>query len=203
MATPLSNFIRKLLLAKNFGLGLVEAILVIGMIGIFLSIVVPALQTFNQSQTIKTAAVNLKSNLRQAQDNAYSGRKEDVGGACTTGTSLIGWYANFDFLTNTGYKIRGVCSDTYEFSGKNVNFPSGVVIVAIERILPLPVTNTSSLFTLFRSARNDTGFYSSICLPACPGTEISGSVYKITLGLSSARHYIYIKSTGEIYDSKN
>lgn len=186
---------------NNFGITLIEVLLVLGMVGIFFSITIPVLQTFNRNQSLKSAAVTIKNDLRQAQDNAFSGRKLDKGLGCATNTTLLGWYVYFETSASTSYEVRGLCSDGLAFSGKNITLPSGVSISAIRKYQPAPTSAASPLYILFRTSRQDIGFYSIIGSPF-PGTEITGTTYQITLTLNSANHYIYIVNSGEIYDRK-
>ena len=184
-----------------------------------MTLIVPSFQTFNRNQTLKTTAINLKSDLRQAQDNAFSGRRQDADWGCVSSgpneESLFGWYVKVWSISpdNSKYEVRGACmlktnySLGTEFTGKDVKLASGVTVNAIEKgTLGPPYSSAGSpIYVLFKSVTNNVGFYdeAGFCQPFCPGTEISGaSQVRITLSMGSSEHYVYIKNTGEIYESK-
>ncbi|MBI4999387.1 type II secretion system protein [Candidatus Gottesmanbacteria bacterium] len=85
------------------GYTLIELLIVFSIIGILLGMGVVAYNDFNKRQTLKGAALNLKNDLRQAQNKALAGEKTCTG-------SLDGYEVSF---SSTSYNFRAKCGTNY------------------------------------------------------------------------------------------
>ncbi|MDO8260174.1 MAG: type II secretion system protein, partial [Candidatus Magasanikbacteria bacterium] len=130
----------------RFGFSLIELMIVIALFSITTIVVTTSYISFQGREILKNAALQLKSDLRQAQNSAQVGDKvsnDDVGCASydtstttVSPTVLGGWYL---YITNggTSYTISGVCMDKAHsyferpFGSKTSNFPNGVTISSI------------------------------------------------------------------------
>lgn len=118
------------------GFSLIELMVVITLFTITTIAVTTSYISFQGREILKNAALQLKSDLRQAQNSAQTGDKvSDVsggGGCLSTGTTpgkLVGWYVVLGQNTSS-YTIAGDCLTTAEtrFASKTVNLPSDVTI---------------------------------------------------------------------------
>ncbi len=73
------------------GFTLIELLVVVGIIGILTAVGVASYNSFNESRVIRSLAGEIESNLRLAQSNAISGKKDDN---CTD--YLEGWYVDLE-----------------------------------------------------------------------------------------------------------
>lgn len=87
------------------GFTLIELLVVIAIIGILTSIAVSSYNTFNRNQTVRIAALDLKSDLRLAKTDASAGKKDQV---CRDNDSngrddysLIGHFVTLEAGSNT------------------------------------------------------------------------------------------------------
>lgn len=121
------------MIKKSFssqGLTLIELMISITIFGILVGLGMASYNEFNRSQTLKQAALNLKSNLREAQNKALSGEKPTTG--CTV---LDGFEVRF---TAGNYTILAKCSPgpTYG-AATTLSLPSGVQITTFPSPNPL------------------------------------------------------------------
>ena len=89
-------------MGKNKGFTLIELLVSITILGILLGIGIAAYNEFNKTQTVKQVALNLKNDLRQAQNKAMAGEKPASG--CGV---LNGYEVSF---TATSYSFYAKCS---------------------------------------------------------------------------------------------
>lgn len=197
---------------------IIESLLVIGIMGILLVLTVPALRKFNLNQTLKVAALGVKTDLRLAQDNAISGKVIETSSQCGKNEFLAGWYVAFSTSVtnsppnNKWYYLKGICVDGNNnlktvLDGKRVKLPSEVVIGNIN-----VNGNRNTLYVFFKNINRSTSapfvlFLEDVCQnvgDSCPGTIISAaSTAKITLTLAGAGSYkVNITSSGAIYESR-
>jgi len=81
-------------------------------LGITISLVSAAFLSFERRERVKTAAFDLKSNLRLAQNKALAGDKGLPNGSnCSTSQTLVGWYMSFDSTTPNQYEIWLSCQN--------------------------------------------------------------------------------------------
>lgn len=131
------------------GFSLIELVVVIALFTITTIAVTTSYVSFQGRETLKAAALTLKSDLRQVQNSAQSGDKASnesiYGCVSTTGTSpntvidshiLGGWYLSVAF-GGSSYTITGICLDTTStygestFGPRTVNLPTGVTASSI------------------------------------------------------------------------
>lgn len=131
------------------GFTLIELMVVISIISALTGGGVASFAKFNQRETVRNAAQEVKSTLRLAQSKAMAGEKGTI---CQPNQTLDGWCV--DFSRN---KMYGHCGGIEEGAYQNFNFqdiklPSGVTLTfyspdgssctncAILRFLPNPYT---------------------------------------------------------------
>src|SRR3989344_9089026 len=119
---------------RRRGFTIIELLVVISLLGITTTLVSAAYLSFERRARVKSAALDLKSNLRLAQNKALSGDKGVPGTSesCPASDKLVGWFVRMDDSTNTSYQIVGACKDSSgvetEFSPKTYEYPEGVTL---------------------------------------------------------------------------
>lgn len=124
---------------------LIELLVVVAIISLFFFLALAAYQSFNKSQALISAAHEVKSALRDAQNRAISGEKDSL--ICQ---GLEGWKFTilpYDVSTNPKsniYLIQGVCNNGITFSTKNYKLPNtdGLKFKTTGEILFKPVNGT-------------------------------------------------------------
>src|SRR3990167_4917878 len=121
----------------NLGFTIIELLIVISLLGIATTLVSAAYLSFEKRERVKSAALDLKSYLRLAQNKALSGDKGIAGSPateiCDTFSTLVGWFVSI----NTGspnYEVVGSCQTTsgeVGFSTKTYAYPDGVSLTHI------------------------------------------------------------------------
>lgn len=153
---------------KTSGFTLIELIVAVSIIGILFSIGVAKYGEFNRSQIVEQAALDLKNNLRLAQNRAFIGEKDSSPTACGTTKYLDGWYVSFD---SGSYDIYGRCGEDTTFFSTTIPLSSKKVTISS----PLPPT------IRFKPLGN--------------GVENAGT---ITLSGSGGSRTVTVTATGEI-----
>lgn len=135
-------------LKLKLGFSLIELLIVISLFALVAVIVTVSYIGYETREQVKNAALQLKTDLRLAQNKAKTGDKGLGSGICATGSTLAGWYINVDAtdLTTAGkYAIGGVCltsngvgscttaggCEAYIGIPRSVSLPSGVAISGI------------------------------------------------------------------------
>lgn len=159
------GFTRQSFFKKNLvGFTLIELLIVITLFGLSTSMITASYLTFEKNQRVKTAALNLKNDLRLAQNYALSGYKGVGSDLCSDTQQLIGWYIK---LTNdaSAYHIAGACipgSGQIIIQDKIVTLPKGVTIASYQ-VGSGGIINTpnADFFVLFQPLRNAPSFHNS------------------------------------------
>lgn len=109
------------------GFTLIEMLVVVAIIAFLVSLGISAYNQFNRRQIVTQAALDLKNNLRMAQNKAFSGEK-----TCTPG-ALDGYEVYF---SASSYYYRAKCGGDYS-PGMTFSLPSTVSITGLPD-LPSP-----------------------------------------------------------------
>lgn len=179
------------------GFTIVEFLVVFSISAILIAVALPALNTFNTNQVLKATAQELKTNLRQAQNNALSGVKNCAILPITNSNStLIGWYIRFDTSNpnNITYTIAHHCS--YGTAEQNDPFsPRTYQLKGVSQLILSP----ADAVILFKPVARGVSFYSNFTDSFDLATLLPDSEMTITLrNNNSATINITIFSSGEI-----
>ena len=105
-----NNFIK-----KNKGFTLVELLIVIAIIGIMSAVSIVSLQNGKTEKEVETAATQVAAAIREAQNNALTGKKNNGETPCD--------YVYFRWISNSNYAIsyeekvsEGICSSIKDYS---------------------------------------------------------------------------------------
>lgn len=101
------------------GVTLIELLIVVGIIAVTSGMSMVGYNRFQENQSVRVAAAQLSTDLRQTQQKALSGEKPS--GWCTSGT-LASW--RLIFISTTQYDLRSVCSDATTRTDKTVSLPN-------------------------------------------------------------------------------
>ncbi len=212
------------------GFSLIELMVVIVLFAITTIAVTTSYISFQGREIVKSAALQLKSDLRQAQNSAQIGDKVsndnssgagcasyDVSTKTVSSYSLGGWYLS---ITNggTSYTINGVCLNTATyaetiFGTDYANFPNGVTISSITcgptggSLTTLGATD--SLNVLFRPLsnnvsffQNSNNFYDNTTGVLNVGCFTGNGEAVITVHSSDGDFEVHINQAGEINEKK-
>jgi len=140
------------------GYTLIELLVVVSIIGILTGIGVVAYNDFNQKQTLKGGALNVKNNLRFVQNKALAGEKP-------TGCSVLNGYG-VNFPNNATYEFAAICGGILKPATSFPTLPNGVTFSPV----PSPIT--------FKVLGQGVGSAQTICLSGFART------YKISVTIS-------------------
>jgi prepilin-type N-terminal cleavage/methylation domain-containing protein len=101
------------------GLTLIELMVVMAIIALLSGGSLAAYNSFNQTQTLKAAAEDLKNNLRLAQGKALSQEKP---GGCSI---LDGYQVE---ISSSAYLIRPLCGTLPFGTGRAFSLPAGITL---------------------------------------------------------------------------
>src|SRR3990172_5731384 len=106
------------------GFTLIELVIVIGVMALLFGFGYASYREFARRQMVNGAVIQLRSNLRLAQQLALSGKKPESG--CNTLNSYQ-FYLNYSLFNPDQYEIRPRCDGSeYALITKTVIFPKGV-----------------------------------------------------------------------------
>ncbi len=220
MKFPISNFAKQNFAfqfpkARNLrAFTLIELLIVVAIFGLTVTLVTAAFITFDRNQKLSNAALQLKSDLRQAQNKALSGDKGSGSGSsvCPSTSTLGGWYIEISTDPTGGsngqYTLAGDCktggSDS-NFAVKTVFLPGGVTVSATS----LGVITNADIF--FQPISSGVSFHNGSFVP--PFFDSSGNLANqvgagssLTITLTSADgsgiYQVIILPSGEINESK-
>lgn len=201
-------FIKSIVNRQSYwgGFSLIELLVVIAIFVLTSTMVLAGYLTFERNQRLKSAALDLKSNIRLAQNKALTGDKADIG-ACGTPTTLVGWYVRFQTGSPSSYTINGnyLCGLTETiFGSKTLTFPKGVTLSSITF-----GSNRTEANILFRPLSEIVSFHSAMPTPdfldssgnlraqLSGGTELE---IELVAQNVSSRYRVKVRSTGEVYE---
>jgi prepilin-type N-terminal cleavage/methylation domain-containing protein len=181
-------------LVYHKGFTLVEFLVVFSIAAVIIAVAFPALNTFNTNQILKSSALELKTNLRQAQNNAMSGVKNC--GIPQSNTTLIGWFVRFDTTDNSNIKyiIAHHCSR----DGSEESVDQSSRIYSLKGVKSISISPTVDAI-LFKPVARGASFYSPYSGAFSTATLLNVSAITITLtGTNSVTTNLTISSSGEI-----
>lgn len=220
-----------LALSKNFqlstlnfqlksGFSFVELLVVITIMGILMSITAASYSNLRRSTNLKNAALQLKSDIRYAQNKALAGDKRvdtpnpnlrcpKVDADGRPKYTLVGWYLTIrkgsgDYEINTSCRdatdpLASDVADVPKF--KTIDLPQGVTVSALDgtenriRILFRPLVNGATI----HSFSSPPFYISGVFRPEIVYTP----PFKITLTSDSGDSYqVIIQPSGEISEKK-
>lgn len=143
----------------KFGFSLIELLIVVSLFGIAASLITASYLGFERNQRVKSAASQLKNDLRLIQNNALSGGK-GLSGACASSSNLGGWYVSIEQGKNS-YTVGGDClvplTGEVSFGAKSVNLPLDIKVNRIFHGTNPDVTYPVAI--LFRSLATGVTFH--------------------------------------------
>lgn len=130
---------------KKNGYTLIELLVSLAVVGILVGIGATSYRDFNEKQTVKGVAQNLKNDLRKVQNKVLAGEKDCRTSFC--GGTVVGcgndaaektldaWLISF---SANSYLLYGSCAGT-QFSQTTVNLPPNVSLTATQSPLQFKV----------------------------------------------------------------
>jgi len=171
---------------RRFGFTIIELLIVMSILGIATTLVSAAYLSFEKRERVKSAALDLKSNLRLAQNKALSGDKgiSGTGEECPFGNTLVGWFVRIN--TGPSYEVVGSCQTATgeeAFAAKTYEYPEGVSLTQIhyEGAFSGDLAAGTIVNILLRPIEREVYFFNSSSPPFLDGT---GNI--ITTGLLEA-----------------
>lgn len=108
------------------GFTLVELLVAITIMSLLMTFGIASYNNFARSQTLRNAALELKTNLRFAQNQALAGVKDS---SCGT-NELVGWYMHFT-VSSSSYNLNIKCQDTTAYVRQTYHLSSGITVKSI------------------------------------------------------------------------
>lgn len=180
----IASFISPVYLTKS-GFSLIELLVVMLIMGVLLTIGLTSYNNYAKSQMVRNAALELKNDLRFAQNQALSGVKYESCGS----NPMVGWYVRL-VVGASNYTINVRCSGTTGIIKKTVKLPDGVTVKSIsagQDIMFKPLSGV--VFTSNANVDSPT---------PVPGVT---SVY-VDLTSGSIDFRVTVIDTGEVYETK-
>lgn len=193
--------IMKLIIPKTSRVGftLIELLIVIGIIALLATITIPSYISFSRSQELKQSGLNLKNNLRDAQNRALSSEKSATDcGQDSAGNTLKGFYATF-IPGNTNISIGGICGNI-SFNPATSSFSQSSTIQGfVDGTTCQAVAPSGKLTVFFLPLAGGTQFYdgdSGNIIANSP--PLTNSKIAIVLTNTIKNYYVMISSSGDI-----
>ncbi len=216
---------------EQSGFTLIELLVVIAIMGILTGGAIVAYNNFSEAQTVKRAALQVKTDLRESQNRAVSGlkhedcrvddwdsydpptaRETNPGPDNIDDYNLEGHFVVFDEAANTLYKIRQACvADTdqdtalgtiYPGSIESVDFPGDVTIENVRL-----ATSTDANCILFSGGELTINFKPLKGVDFHQGIDLSADIKdcskaEIIVTDQVTRYEIEVSSSGQIIERK-
>lgn len=196
----------------KLGFSLIELLIVIAIFGLTVSLVTAAFITFDRNQKLRNAALQLKSDLRQAQNKALSGDKGSGSAVCPSTSTLGGWYIQISTDPSSGnngkYTLVGDCrtgAADSSFAAQTFLLPGGVTVSTTN------LGAISNVAVFFQPLTSGVTFHNAGLVPPffdSSGNLVNqlgaGGVLTITLtsAMGSGTYQVVVSSSGEINESK-
>lgn len=202
----------------RFGYSLIELLIVIAIFGITISLVTASYLTFERNQRFKNAALQLKSDIRYAQNLAVTGEKgADSEPICPKDTAhaLGGWYLRLTQPNATSYELSGMCltkDASGNITGQSIFGTKTLILPRGVRVSGISSGPSTSIF--FQPLGQDAIFTTTTPSSVSPSTffnadgtwraSTSSAPLTITLNSTSASgtYNVIVQSTGEVNETK-
>lgn len=201
-------FLTRNLRYYNHGFTLVEFLIVFVITATIIGFAIPAFNNFNRTQLLKTAAAELKINLRQTQGKALSGEKTCNITPEQSTTELLGWYIRFD-LINFTYSIAHHCYNIDPDGDKTEGTDEewSLKTYTMKGVSSVDFSPANLGYILFEPVSKGVSFYSATAggVSFTVGNKLPDSVAAVTITLTNIDGNIYrmtINRSGEISDEK-
>ncbi len=197
----------------GFGFTIIELLIVISILGITATVVTTSYLGYERRERVKSGALEIKNQIRAAQNKALSGDKGFGTDPCPETSELVGWYVTVDESSNTTVEINGDCSDGINetnFFSKTVGLPKDV---SISDVKYGSNAGLAAANILFRPTDNEAKFFNASTPPFLTGDDINemellGGLPQepVTIALEitglSTKYEVVILSTGSVYEKK-
>lgn len=182
----------------NFGFTLIELLVVAGIVSLFAALTIPSYISFNRSQEIRQASLNLKNILRDTQNRATSSEKSTT--TCTGSDILQGFYVVIT-PNSSSTSISGRCG-LINFNTTSKVFASTSVIQGFYDASSSPCSTITpvqgKVTILFKPLGGGVKFYDG---DLDIGTILNISKLALKLTNSTGQtYYIIVESGGDIYE---
>ncbi len=204
------------------GFTLIELLVVIVIIGLLTGGAIAAYNNFSRGQTVRRAALELKTGLRESQNRAVSGVKDQT---CKQDTNtdnlddygLRGHYVTFDVLVANQYNRAQVCESPQgqPFNGtldeeitvgpENITLSSSVEIdnLRVEDSLGNPLTPFPSILTINFLPLKGVEFYDGdFTFDGSNLISLSFTRALICLSDGQTIYEVYVDLSGQIFEKK-
>lgn len=204
-----------LFLVKREGYSLIELMIVISIFGITISLITASYLTFERNQKFRNGALQLKSDVRFAQNKALSGDKSATACSGDPNSTLIGWYITVSNLVPAKYSIYSDCKtagvETKDLLTSTLELPKGVTICEV-KAGGASLSNQYA-YVLFQPLSSSASFYSSVLPTTYPPFADANNVLLPGLSASSltisfvnqgtvcntpGTYQVVIQSTGQV-----
>lgn len=176
------------------GFTLIELMIVIAVIAILVVIAVPNYNDYNNNQKLAEATNQLQTVLREAQNNAQTGK------VCSVTSKATDWHADFT-VDAVNYSFAPTC-ESGSVAAKQTDLVSGLSIskvAVVTKPVGLPATECAlSTNTTGEVKFNNISSSVSFSAPGCP--DNTNASLEITLSLISGNsRTVVIEKGGGIY----
>lgn len=206
MKLKTQNFKLKIIWNFKRGFTLIELLVVMTLMAIITSLVTVSYLSYERSERVKAASLFAKSQVRLAQNNAFSSKASSDD--CGFGP-LAGWYAEFNLNDDKIYRgttcIFGGSENSMIGTARYAEqLPRDVKVVGIKH----GSTNIAKVYTFYKPLKNEATFHSLM-----PSRDASGNLInligalpqddlEITFGASSNLYKLVITPQGEVYEKE-
>ena len=208
---------KQMQLSKS-GFTIIEFLIVLSILAIAGTLVTTSYLSFEKRKRVENAALEVKNQIRFAQNNALSGNKEVSGTLsefCPNDSELVGWYVLIK-VNSSQLEIIGDCivsGSENKFAKKTVSLARDVKVVEIVYQKDITSDSKDEAYVLFRPLEPDAKFFDenipflsvsgNYNLTKLMGGSVDQGSVTVTLeGESQTRYEVEILPTGEVNERK-